>query len=239
MALAKDSKLTPSRPRVAVVGLGACGLVTLKNLLEAGFDAVGYDRNEYVGGLWKFSEEDKTTVLKTTRANLSKQGGCYTDFPFSDKIESNYPTAEEFGSYFDEYATHFRLFERTRLGKAVEMIKRVDNENAWEVQFTEKQNGNEEAQLQSEKFDRVILCHGLQVQVPNVPKIEGIESFPGTAVHSNQYKGPEPYEGKRVVIVGLGNTGSDTACDLVGHASKIWISHRAGHAIVSATNYCF
>lgn len=52
-------------PTVAIVGLGALGLVTLKNLREEGFDAVGLDRNDYVGGLWHFDEGDKLTVMRS------------------------------------------------------------------------------------------------------------------------------------------------------------------------------
>jgi dimethylaniline monooxygenase (N-oxide forming) len=221
------TKLEPTS-RVAVIGLGACGLVTLKNLIEAGFDATGFDRNNYVGGLWKFSPDNKTTVLKTTVANLSKQTGCYTDFPFSDAV-GNYATANEFAQYFDNYAKAFGLFDRVKLGVAVEKISRTQDDDGWEVKF--KVNGKEHSE--KETFDKVVLCHGLQVQEPNVPQIEGIETFTGEAIHSNKYKGPEPFEGKRVVVVGFGNTGPDTACDLVGNASKVYLSHRRGHAIVS------
>jgi dimethylaniline monooxygenase (N-oxide forming) len=214
--------------RVAVIGLGACGLVTLKNLLEAGFDAVGFERNSYVGGLWKFSPDNKTTVLKTTVANLSKQTGCYTDFPFPDQ-GGNYATADQFAQYLEDYATAFGLFDRVKLGMAVERISRSKNDDGWEVRF--KQGGKE--QIETETFDKVVLSHGLQVHEPNVPKIEGIDTFTGQAIHSNGYKGPEPFKGKTVVVVGMGNTGPDIACDLVGHASKVYLSHRRGHAIVS------
>lgn len=54
-----------SAPTVAIVGLGALGLVTLKNLREEGLDAVGFDRNDYVGGLWRFDEGDKLTVMRS------------------------------------------------------------------------------------------------------------------------------------------------------------------------------
>jgi dimethylaniline monooxygenase (N-oxide forming) len=226
--MTKSVKSSVQRSRVAVIGLGACGLVTLKNLLEAGFDATGFERNKYVGGLWKFSPENKTTVLKTTVANLSKQTSCYSDFPFPDHV-GNYAKADQFAQYFEDYAKSFNLTDRMNLGVAVEKIARSQGDDGWEVRF--KQAGKE--QVETERFDKVVLCHGLQVNEPNIPKIEGIETFTGRAIHSNEYKGPEPYEGKNVVVVGLGNTGPDTACDLVGHASKVSLSHRKGHAIVS------
>lgn len=56
---------------VAVIGLGALGLVTLKNLLEEGYNATGFERNGYIGGLWKYTDDDKTSVLKSITALLS------------------------------------------------------------------------------------------------------------------------------------------------------------------------
>jgi dimethylaniline monooxygenase (N-oxide forming) len=215
-------------PRVAVIGLGACGLVTLKNFLEAGFDATGFEQNNYVGGLWKFSSENKTTVLKTTIANLSKQTGGYTDFPFPDHV-GNYAKADEFAQYFEDYAKANGLFDHAKLGMAVENIARSKGDDRWEIRY--KPGGKE--LIETEAFDKVVLCHGLQVHEPNVPNIEGMDTFTGRAIHSNEYKGPEPFEGKMVVVVGMGNTGPDIACDLVGHASKVYLSHRRGHAIVS------
>jgi dimethylaniline monooxygenase (N-oxide forming) len=58
---------------VAVIGLGASGLVALKNLKEQGFDVTGFERNSYIGGLWKYSEDGCLSVLKTTLVNISKE----------------------------------------------------------------------------------------------------------------------------------------------------------------------
>jgi dimethylaniline monooxygenase (N-oxide forming) len=55
---------------------GAAGLAALKNLTEEGFKVTGYDRNPYVGGLWKYTEDDKTSVLQSTMVNISKERVC-------------------------------------------------------------------------------------------------------------------------------------------------------------------
>lgn len=65
--------MATTRSTVAVIGAGPAGLVALKNLLEEGFDATGFDKNPYVGGLWQYTEEDKTSVLPTTVVNISKE----------------------------------------------------------------------------------------------------------------------------------------------------------------------
>jgi dimethylaniline monooxygenase (N-oxide forming) len=61
------------RTTVAVIGLGPAGLVALKNLKEEGFDVTGFDRNNYIGGIWKYSENGNTSVLQSTHVNISKE----------------------------------------------------------------------------------------------------------------------------------------------------------------------
>ncbi len=85
------------RGRVAVLGLGSfppfpppfssntsadddpgvSGLTALKNFLEQGFDAVAFERNEYVGGLWQYNPDPKqTTVLKGRFKFRTRSDGC-------------------------------------------------------------------------------------------------------------------------------------------------------------------
>ncbi|KAJ0305665.1 hypothetical protein Brms1b_010778 [Colletotrichum noveboracense] len=147
--------------RVAVIGMGSLGLVALKNCLEEGFEAIDFERSSYVGGLWKYTpDENKTSVLPTTIVNISKERGCFTDFPFPKGMN----------------------------------------------------------------------------QTPNYPEIKGIQSFPGRQVHSKSFKRPEEFKGKRVLVVGFGNSGADTAVSLIGHAKKIYISHREGAYVIPRVN---
>ncbi|WPH03114.1 Monooxygenase aurF [Acrodontium crateriforme] len=216
--------------KVAVIGLGSCGLATLKNLREAGFNVVGFESNSYVGGLWQYDEDpQKTTVLKSTIANLSKQAGGFTDYPFSNDVP-DFPTAAQTAEYLRSYATHFNLMPYTRLSTKINRISRADDGWKLEIQTVGEKT------IQSEVFDKIAVCVGLQVQKPKIPAIKGAESFTGRAIHSNAYKRPEDWKDKRVVVVGLGNTGPDTAVDLIGHASDIWLSHRKGNAVFSRRN---
>jgi hypothetical protein len=88
----KMSRATVHRGRVAVLGLGrsfstsrgvshssscpgigVAGLTALKNLLEQGFDVTGFEKNDYVGGLWQYNEDpNQTTVLKGRHAIRAK-----------------------------------------------------------------------------------------------------------------------------------------------------------------------
>jgi dimethylaniline monooxygenase (N-oxide forming) len=75
---------TTDAATVAVIGLGAHGLVALKNLLEEGFNATGFDSNTYVGGLWHYTAAAEVSCLQTTHVNVSRERACFTDFAFPD-----------------------------------------------------------------------------------------------------------------------------------------------------------
>ncbi|KAK5347133.1 hypothetical protein LTR11_012114 [Exophiala xenobiotica] len=67
-------------PSVAVIGLGAQGLVTVKNLLEQGFRVTGFERQDYVGGIWHYSAQHHVSALRSTVVNVSRERACFTDF---------------------------------------------------------------------------------------------------------------------------------------------------------------
>jgi len=80
--------------KAAVIGAGPLGLLATKNLLEEGFDVTTYDKRSYVGGLWKHSAENATTVTPNTVFNSSRYRCAFTDFPFPDDVD-DYPTAQQ------------------------------------------------------------------------------------------------------------------------------------------------
>ena len=82
-------------------------------------------------------------------------------------------------------------------------------------------------------FDKVVIAIGGMTSLPNIPLIEGLEKFKGTILHSRAFKKPEEFAGKRVMVVGFGNTAADTATVLANVAEKVYIAHRNGARIVS------
>jgi dimethylaniline monooxygenase (N-oxide forming) len=207
------------------------GLVTLKNMLEAGHDAVGLERNAYVGGLWHFapSTPDSTSVsvLESTRINVSRERGCFTDFPFPEGSE-RYPRAEEVRRYLEAYVREFGFAGRCRLGIEVGGVRWVEEDGwkGWEVGVLEGERRG------VERFEKVVVCNGSNA-APVVPIVEGLDGFRGRVLHSVAYKRPEEFEGCRVMTVGLGNTAADIATGLVGVAGQVYLSHRKGSYVVS------
>ncbi|KAH7079957.1 dimethylaniline monooxygenase 2 [Paraphoma chrysanthemicola] len=208
--------------KVAVIGLGAAGLVALKNLKEEGFDVTGFERNSYIGGLWKYSEDDQTSVLSTTIVNVSKERGCFSDFPFSESV-SSHPTGAEVHDYLLSYAQHFNLMPHMKLNCPIEQIVFDDDLQKWSVNIRNQPNRS---------FDKVLIAIGGMIGLPNVPTIENMDKFEGESVHTQSFKRPSNFEGRRVMVVGFGNSAADTATQLVGVASKIYLAHRNGARVL-------
>jgi dimethylaniline monooxygenase (N-oxide forming) len=194
----------------------------LKNLREEGFHVTGFDRNEYVGGLWQYSQKEQTSVLETTTVNISKERACFTDFPFPEDVPSH-PAAAQVQQYLIDYAKNFKLEPYMRLSTLVKQIKFDEERQKWVVDI---EGGDKEY------FDKVVVAIGGMVGKASLPIIEGIEKFAGPSIHSQAFKRPQDYEKKRVLVVGFSNSAADTATQLMGVADKVYMAHRHGARIV-------
>lgn len=137
---------------------------------------------------------------------------------------SSYPTAAEVQKYLVSYAEHFGLEPHVRLSTTVGRVTFDDSQQKWAIKV-----GGQGAQL----FDKVVIAIGGMTSLPNIPVIDGLEKFTGTSMHSRAFKRPEQFAGKRVMVVGFGNTAADTATQIADIAEKVYIAHRNGARIVS------
>src|SRR5690606_14839543 len=119
-------------------------------------------------------------------------------------------------AYFDDYADTFGLRELFRFDTR---ITRVDPspEGGWSVQGDS---------LQPQRYDGVILANGTLAE-PNSPAFPG--EFAGEIMHTSRYKSAEQLRGRRVLIIGAGNSGCDIAVDAVHHAAAVDMSVRRGY----------
>ncbi|OAA77925.1 dimethylaniline monooxygenase 2 [Akanthomyces lecanii RCEF 1005] len=188
---------------VAVVGLGGMGIAAVKNLIEEGFEVTGFDKSPYYGGLWHFTEDKQTlSILESTQANIPIERMCYTDFPF--------PKAKEVQEYIESYVKHFQLAPHFRLNASITHISEIEETGKWRVDIEG---------APSQYFDKLVMATGPHVKATPF-RLDGQDLFAGEVMHSQRYK--------RVVVAGMGNTSADIANDLVGVASKVYLSHSRG-----------
>jgi hypothetical protein len=198
---------------VAVIGAGACGLVSAKKLLDQGLSPTIYERNAGIGGNWRFGAPG-SAVYRSTYLISSKRMTELRDFPLPAEWPP-YISHEQALDYFESYARQFGLYDHVRLGVDVVRCTRRP-EGGWEVATT----------AGKECFDALIVASGHH-RDPYLPSFPG--DFAGTVLHSHAYRQPEPFRDQRVVVVGAGNSGCDIAVELSPVAARVFHSTRRGY----------
>ncbi|XP_072293925.1 flavin-containing monooxygenase 5-like [Eucyclogobius newberryi] len=218
--------------RVAVIGAGSSGLVCTKICVEEGLEPVCFESSDDIGGLWNFKESpqaERSSIYRSLVVNTSKEMMCFSDFPMPDHYP-NYMHHSLLLQYFRLYAQHFNLLKYIHFKTTVKrVVQRLDFavSGQWEVE-TVNQHGEE-----YHVFDAVMVCSGHYTQ-PYLPMSEftGSETFTGRHYHSWEYKDAERFRGKRVLVMGIGNSGGDIAAEISRFAEKTFLSTRKGAWVI-------
>ncbi|NXL86424.1 FMO2 monooxygenase, partial [Alectura lathami] len=220
--------------RVAVIGAGASGLTSIKCCLDEGLEPTCFERSEDIGGLWRFADDadgERVTVYRSVITNTSKEMSCFSDFPCPEDFPSFLPHSLLL-EYFCMYARHFQLLRHIRFKTtALSVRKRPDFDSSGQWEVVTETEGIQESHV----FDAVMVCTG-HFQKPHLPlaSFPGIETrFRGRYLHSLEYKDAETFRGKRVLVVGIGNTGCDIAVELSRVATKVFLSGRSSTWVIS------
>ena len=203
-----------------VVGAGPHGLSALKALLQNGIDADGYERESDVGGNWNFGAEN-SRVYESTHLISSKPFTQFPDFPMPDSYP-DYPSHRQVKEYFGRYADHFGLRRRIMFGADVVRAVPVDGGARWDV--TVRSGGVETTY----RYAGLVVGNGHNWN-PKMPEYAGLDEFAGEVIHSAGYKGAAVLRGKRVLVVGAGNTGCDVAVESAQNAEHTFHSTRRGY----------
>lgn len=216
--------LQPSMPvRVAVIGGGVVGLMALKNFREDGFDATLYEGRAWVGGLWKYSDDEWLSTAENTKFNSSKFRTAIPDFPFSKHVD-DFPTASQLYEYLNAYCQHFDLWPHVKLSSRVTSVKRSGER--WALEVTPN-----DAPSYTAHYDKVAFACG-SFTSPRQPTLDGIDQFKGRALHAVNFHNPSQFEGQNVLVVGAHASAQDVVAQLSEHASHVYLSHRSGVLLV-------
>ena len=202
--------------RVAVIGAGPSGLATTKELLEQGQRPVCFEKAPSLGGVFRFDARHGS-VWPGCRLTSSGVITAFSDFPVTGERAGHMP-AEEYIRYLSEYARVHGVKAACRFGVVVESVERLPD-GGWQVRHSSA------AARGTERFDAVAVCSGVH-QVPFVPDIPGLAEFRGTVLHSSAFRGRAQVEGKRVLIVGAGESGADIVTETANCAVQTTLSLR-------------
>lgn len=219
--------LPPSPDRhVCVIGAGISGLAAARYLQQYGVNFTVFEATRHIGGTWHFDSHvgtDEygvpvfTSMYKNLRTNTPRQTMEFGGFSFPEGSPS-YPAGPCYYKYLKLFVKHFDLMKFIQFQKLVTGIKWADSH--WEVTTKQSETGN----LNVEHCDFVFIANGHYTQ-PVWPKIEGKENFQGNMIHSHDYREPEPYRNRRVLIVGAGASGLDLVTHLIPYVTKLVHSH--------------
>jgi hypothetical protein len=203
--------------RVCIIGAGPSGIAAAKNCIEAGLDCVVYEKNNKVGGNWVFdSDTGHSSVYENTHIISSKYWSEYEDFRMPDDYP-DYPNHKQLQAYFDNYAASHGVKDKIQFGVSVQRVEKCDD--GWKVSIADV-DGIESVEV----FTQLMVCNGHHWN-PKFPEYPG--EFNGEYLHSHDFKKvPEAWRGKRILVIGAGNSACDVAVEAARVAETVTMSMR-------------
>ncbi|MFF7798864.1 flavin-containing monooxygenase [Streptomyces olivaceus] len=213
--------------RVCVIGAGLSGLAVAHALKERGIPFVCLEKAPDVGGIWRQpGAGERGPGYLSLHLNTAKQLTGYADFPMPSSYPL-YPRHSQFAAYLRSFAEWAGLLGHVELRTEAVSV-RQDADGGWTV-VSRDADGAEV----SRRFEQVVVASGHHTDpaLPD-PLPAGADSFTGTILHSLDYRDGGDFDGRRVVVVGLGASAVDIAADLSRHAEQTLLSVRRGLHIV-------
>jgi dimethylaniline monooxygenase (N-oxide forming) len=211
-----------------VIGAGAAGLAMGKALADRGITFDWFEKGSMVGGLWRIDNDNGgTAAYSTLHLNSSRTRTQYPSYPMPDDWP-DYPSHALMAQYFQDFAQAHDLLEQITFHAEVTAVEPLpgpagpDGDAAdpgtygWAVTTTA---------TGTRRYRHVLVANGHH-GTPNLPDLPG--EFTGETFHAHDYRDPSVFAGKDVVVVGVGNSGMDIACDAAKLATRVLLVSRHG-----------
>ncbi len=193
------------KKKALVIGTGSAGLIAAKELKEKNFDVRIIDKNSAIGGIWQSLPWKNYTL---TSSKWVTEYGC---FPMPDDYP-DFVTNEHMLDYLESFVDHYQLRECMDFNVSVSAIER-DEDGTIRV-LTDRKTYH---------ADYLVVSSGLHGK-PFTPKFDGVENFSGETVHSSTYTDPDHFKGKKVLCVGLGESGVGLVSELAQVTGRLVVS---------------
>lgn len=215
--MSSNTSYTDCSNTICIIGGGPGGLCMARALKRQGLNYEQFERHSDFGGVWDL-DNPGTPMYESAHFISSRDLSGFLDYPMP-KHFPDYPSNRQILEYLRSFALAFGLYDKVRFNTAVEQVEK-DQDERWIVTL---KNGERRRYL-------ALVCATGCNWDPNMPEIKG--HFSGEIRHSVTYRHPEEFKGKRVMIVGAGNSGADIACDAAANADKAFISLRRGYHFI-------
>jgi dimethylaniline monooxygenase (N-oxide forming) len=206
---------------VCVVGAGLSGLAAIRELKLGGHQVACFEAGTAIGGSWRYGNDNGVSAAYASlHANVSRHNMQYPSLRFAGAIDER-PHHSQLLAYLESYAEVNDLLGSIRLGTRVKRAW-ADDRAGWMVEV----DGHP-----TRRFDALVVAAG-QFWDPQIPELEG--EFSGETMHVRDYRTPEPFEGRRVLVLGAGQSALDIAAEISFVAERTLLSCRRGHHLIPA-----
>ncbi len=194
----------PTLPRTAIIGAGISGLTSGKMLKDYGVPYTTFELSDRIGGNWAFANPNGlSSAYRSLHIDTSKQRLSFKDFPIPEHFPS-FPHHSDIKTYLDSYAETFGLLEHIEFNNGVQHAAR-NADGRWDI--TDQTGATRE-------FDLLVVGNGhhWDARYPDFPG-----EFAGETIHSHHYIDPQTplnLTGKRILVVGIGNSAADITVEL-------------------------
>jgi cation diffusion facilitator CzcD-associated flavoprotein CzcO len=212
----------PSTQKVCIIGAGSSGIAAAQVLDARGIPFDCFEKGSQIGGNWRYENDNgMSSAYRSLHINTSRRVMAFKSLPMPENYP-DYPDHFQMAAYFDEFADHFGL--REKIGFRTEVIKVEPAEGEWAV-TTKTASGAEG----TERYRAVLVANGhhWDPRWPE-PAFPGSDGFDGEQLHAHHYREPDVLRGKRVLVLGLGNSATDIAVESSRIADRTFLAVRRG-----------
>ncbi len=220
-AISVSWRVFMSKPLVCIIGAGSSGITAAKVLAQRDIPFDCFDKGDRVGGNWVFGNKNgMSSAYRSLHINTSRERMEYSDFPMP-KHYPDFPHHTQVAEYFDAYVDHFGFRDQITFNTGVERAERAVD-GTWSVSLDSGE---------TRRYDALVVANGHHWD-PRWPEPPFPGEFSGEVMHAHHYVDAEPFRGKRVLVLGMGNSAMDIAVESSYSADKTFLAARRGAWII-------
>lgn len=213
MNMNMGSKAT-AHPKVCIIGAGSSGVTMAKHLLEREIAFDCFEGGSKLGGMWRYQNDNgMSSAYASLHIDTSRQNLGYSDFPIASDLP-DFLSHAQFLKHLEDYAETNDVTRHVTFSTTVEKAVQAED-GGWTVHLSTGEVRH---------YQYLVVANG-HLWDPRMPAFPG--TFNGEVIHSHHYRTAAQFEGKSVLVVGLGNSAVDIAVDLARRAKSVTVSTRS------------
>lgn len=206
-----------------MIGAGSSGIAACQVLKARGIPFECFEKGSEVGGNWRYRNDNgMSAAYRSLHINTSRRVMAFSTYPMPEDYP-DYPSHWQIAQYFDDFVDHFCFRDDIRFRTEVVAVAPVGG-GEWEVTVED-----ESGERSTDTYGAVLIANGhhWNPRWPE-PAFPGSEDFEGEQMHVHSYEEPDVMRGKRVLVLGIGNSATDLAVEASRNAERSFLAMRRG-----------